>query len=863
MNGAPEGARSRLAERVYGLLLQAYPADFRAEYGADMLRAFAEWSGQLEHAGVRGAVVFWTAVLADLSVSAAREWLVWMRERLSSAQRPRGWAMKRLSSAGRPRARSVSPEPPYAAAALAGCVVWLLYAITLAPTTAFWDAGEYITVAHVLGIPHPPGNPLFVVLARTWELLLAPLDLPVAVRINFFSATLSAAAHALWFLVADRALLAGGEGRLFRRVGATAAVALSATAFTVWNQSTVNEKVYTVSLLTIALASWLAFRWRDTGRPPRLFLLVLYLVVLSAANHLMALLVLPALLVFALLVDRRALLRPGLWGASVLLVALALSAQFFLPIRAELRPLISEGEPTCESVAVAVQSVYTWGDGGCEALSSVLRREQYDKPPVTLDPTVYPRQKLPRGPALLASQLVNYGQYFDWQWGRSIAGHDPLFGGIRPLVTLLFLALGLAGARAHWRRDRPGAVYLGTLFLTLSVGLVLYLNFKYGYSIAVEHFPDSYQREVRERDYFFIVGFSVWGLWAGLGLASLWRRLSRALADHVRLPRLAATPVLALAVLPLALNWSWASRADDYTARDWAYNVLMSVDPYGVLVTNGDNDSFPLWYLQQVEGIRQDVAIVVSPFLKTAWYLEQLRELTTPCPPGVSPADDPTRIICQRPFRPEELPPALMAAGMGQSVRPPEDSIVPLSDAEIDAIASSYFVTQEPLVLQAGDIRTTIAAGTPMLPADTFVAAILQATLGERPIHFMALTPRITKLGLFDYTVRHGLTFKIHNGPVRADPDRRIVAMPRTAWSPVTGAYVDLERTDMLVWNLFLRRGRLLDVDAPWADGAVTIPGFYTSLHYAAARAHALLGERHAVQRHARRAEWWDRRMGG
>jgi hypothetical protein len=60
--------------------------------------------------------------------------------------------------------------------------------------------------------------------------------------------------------------------------------------------------------------------------------------------------------------------------------------------------------------------------------------------------------------------------------------------------------------------------------------------------------------------------------------------------------------VLALALIPLVLNWSYASPRGDYAARDWAYNLLQSVEPYGVLFTNGDNDTFPLWYLQEVEG---------------------------------------------------------------------------------------------------------------------------------------------------------------------------------------------------------------------------------------------------------------------
>ena len=154
-----------------------------------------------------------------------------------------------------------------------------------------------------------------------------------------------------------------------------------------------------------------------------------------------------------------------------------------------------------------------------------------------------------------------------------------------------------------------------TLFAVLSAALVVYLNFKHGHSdpsVARDF------REVRERDYFFTVGFSVWGLMAGIGIAGLWdwirRRSGRSLAF--------GAPVLGLAFIPLVLNFSWATRAGDHSARDWAYNLLMSVEPYGLLFTNGDNDTFPLWYLQEVEGIRRDVTVVVTSYFNTDWYAQ-------------------------------------------------------------------------------------------------------------------------------------------------------------------------------------------------------------------------------------------------
>src|SRR5688500_18812018 len=133
-------------------------------------------------------------------------------------------------------------RPPYWAAALAGAAVFLLYLVTLAPSTAFWDTSEYIATAHILGIPHPPGNPLFVTLARVWSLLLSPLGLSVGVRINVFAAATSALSAGFLFLVAHRVLRPLVAERWMALVGAGVSALLSATAFTVWNQSNVNEK---------------------------------------------------------------------------------------------------------------------------------------------------------------------------------------------------------------------------------------------------------------------------------------------------------------------------------------------------------------------------------------------------------------------------------------------------------------------------------------------------------------------------------------------------------------------------------------------------------------------------------------------
>ena len=728
--------------------------------------------------------------------------------------------------------------------------------MTLAPTTAFWDASEYIATGHMLGIPHPPGNPLFVVMARAWDILLAPLGLSTAVRINLLSAAVSATAHGFWFLVVHHILRYFSSDRRFRLLGAGAAVLISATAFTVWNQSTVNEKVYTVSLLTIALLTWLTFRWQENlgkGREDNLLVLMAFIMALSIGNHLMALLVLPSLFLFILLVRARTLLRPRLYATSLAAVLLGLSIHLFLPIRSGLDPVINEAQPTCEGVSDALVSVATYGNAGCEDLSSALRRDQYAKPPLV------PRQ------APLFAQYGNWMQYFDWQWARGVAFEDNRFPPSRLLFTLIFLALGALGLREHYRKDRASWLYLASLFGILSVGLVYYLNFKLGYS-----FPDQgIEKEVRERDYFFVVGFSVWGLIAGIGVASLWRSTARKLGASLTM----ASPVLLLALLPLVLNFQRASRADDYSARDWAYNLLMSVEPYALIFTNGDNDTFPLWYLQEVEGIRRDVIVAVTSYLNTDWYVKQLRDLSRPCGPGEDPDADPTRILCQRPYTPvgtgalyTDDPGSAQAAGLVPLVLPepislPTRSVVSpeLTDDMIDRVVGTAVAPlPEERRFRLGPVIATVGRGRQMQPWMQFALSLIANSIGDRPVYFASAVGAPEDMGLRSYIVRHGVAYRLWPGDPAPLQGRGIAQVGDPTRVSGVGVWLDVERTSTLVDEVFVHRSGLPDAWDHWGDPSSRgIPSYYALAYFALYREAGLRGDSATANRRLDRMGAW------
>ena len=337
--------------------------------------------------------------------------------------------------AGEASADAPGDAPPYRAAGIAALAIFALYLLTLSPSTAMWDASEYIAAAHTLGLPHPPGNPLFVLVGRVFAIL--PIAPNVAMRINILAALASAVALGFWFLIADRVAARWFAGPWQRRLAGALTVLIGGTAFTVWHQSVVNEKVYTVSLAGIAAISWLMIRWIDTpdrARGDRHLILIAYLLGLGYANHMAGMLPLPAVGLTVLL-RPRTLLRWRLLTGCVAALVLGATPFATQPIRSAFNPPLNEGEPTACRNGLAWSCTFsqeTW-----RAFSFNLNRGQYGKPSLT------ERQ------APFTAQLEMWWLYFRWQWVRDVhLERQPL----QSAVALAFLLLCIAGAHGHYRR---------------------------------------------------------------------------------------------------------------------------------------------------------------------------------------------------------------------------------------------------------------------------------------------------------------------------------------------------------------------------------------------------------------------------
>lgn len=393
-----------------------------------------------------------------------------------------------------------------------------------------------------------------------------------------------------------------------------------------------------------------------------------------------------------------------------------------------------------------------------------------------------------------------YWRYFMWNFvGRQndVQGHGELLNGnwitgIKPLDAirlgnqenltsemlnnparnkyyLLPLVLGLIGLVYQIVRDSKNFWVVTLLFVLTGMAIVVYLN--------------QTPLQPRERDYSYVGSFYAFAIWLGIGVLAIYETLSKSLKPLTA----AALAILITVPVPTILaseNWDDHDRSGRYVARDFAYNYLTTCEPNAIIFTNGDNDTFPLWYAQEVEGIRTDVRVVNLSLLGTDWYSEQMKWKTYESEPLPITMDfdkfvQGTRdiiYIIDRINRPVELKTIMDFVGSDspdtRHKTPSGELIDYLPTRQIrltvdkEAVIRNGIVKPEDEHLIVDVMEWTIEKDY-IQKNEMMVLEILANNNWERPIYFVS-TGGDSDVGLSNYLQLEGFAYKLV--PIRTEP---------------------------------------------------------------------------------------------
>lgn len=715
-------------------------------------------------------------------------------------------------------------------AVIAGAIFlasFLTYLSTMAITTSFWDCGEFIACSYILGVPHPPGAPLYILVGRIFSML--PTSADIGFRVNIMSPIISGITAMLTYLIIVRLLMIWkGQPQTWTktdRISMYASGIIGALAFAFsdsqWFNS-VEAEVYAGSMFFTAIVIWLILKWMDHADSPqadRYVLIIFYIMGLAIGVHLLNLLALPpiAMIMYARLhksekKDDRfneflmmslaagaafiivmlinsgitigslniglvkgipsilsnfgfgtlaflvlALVGLAFWSikekkriaslafSSLFLLVLGYSTYSALYIRSGLNPAIDENDPETP-----------------ERLVKYLNREQYGDWSIT-----------ERRAPLWSYQIEKmYIRYFNWQFvGKGTTldqeGRIVEVFTLRGLWGLPFL-IGLLGMLYHFQRDWRRAYPVFVLFIVTGFAIIVYLN--------------QEDPQPRERDYAYTGSFFAFALWIGIGVSALIEMVKDfATAKNVRNGRTASTApagaalalsALAFIAVPVNMfrfNYHEHNRQGNYVAYDYSHNILESCEPNAIIFTNGDNDTFPLWFLQYVKNIRRDIRVVNLSLLNTDWYIKQLRDEEPRVP--ITLADAQIEGLQAIPWQKQNVTINVPKATYDQVYN------------ELLRIDSTLVREENPTINL--EVEPTLY-GQGIRVQDLMVLRILQDNQFRRPVYFAVTVSPDNKLNLDNYMRMDGLAFKVL--PVKLG-NRRIVD-PQLMWTNISEKFL-------------------------------------------------------------------------
>jgi hypothetical protein len=697
-------------------------------------------------------------------------------------------------------------------------IALVTYTLTMQPTIPFWDCGEFAAAAFSLGVPHPPGAPLWTIIGRLGMLIPTFTD-PVA-RYNFLSVLSSALSILLLYLTIVRLI------KMFRGAPKNTADMLTtfggafvgalAYAFTdsFWFNALECE-VYAFGSLFISLVPWLILVWHDHADEPhseKYLLLIAYVIGLSLGVHQLALLtifpvwmlvyykrwpkttvkgwflmVLSSVVAFALifkivlsdLVDwagkgngiislvilvgvivgifwsqqkKKPMVNLALW--ATILIFLGYTSYTLVMVRAHQDPPMNQGRPTT-----------------FEKLAGYINREQYGE-----------ARELPRRLKDQERDHANTWQNYSSDWdffiryqtnmmfhrylGWNFIGRttDDQGAGVDLSKTwALPFILGVFGMFWHFRRDPKRALTILGTFIIM------------GY--LTDWYQNQQDPQPRERDYFYVGAFYFFAMWIGIGATGImeWVRNRKSKAAESDVALLEENPktglvggiLIGLLVLvpinmciglaglvtgqPFSQSSKWAeySRAKNYIPWDYAYNILQSCDQDAILFTYGDNDTFPLWCLQDVYGIRRDIRIVQLSLANLPYYVKLLKN------------DHPwgAKTITLPSYSNEVLDMPEQEGMYAVPIRPKEVVM------NLDAKSVQWIM---------GDSSASAAvmhwSANPRQPSEQLIVDIIENHLKDRPIYFSATVAEGSYVGLGKFLVHEGMAARVT--PIEQAPDQ-------------------------------------------------------------------------------------------
>ncbi len=340
---------------------------------------------------------------------------------------------------------------------------------------------------------------------------------------------------------------------------------------------------------------------------------------------------------------------------------------------------------------------------------------------------------------------------------------------------MLPFILGLMGAYFHFTKNSKDFAVVGLLFFFTGAAVILYLN--------------QPPNEPRERDYTSVGSFYVFSIWAGMSVLFLYELLGKLLKAATIRAGLAIVLALAVPLQMLAVGYDDHNRADRFFAVDSARNMLNSCAKNAILFTGGDNDTFPLWYVQNVEGFRTDVRVVVLSYLTADWYIKQLREkhyLSDALPISLSPkntiqgTNDALPYVEARQLRGQALDlrrylqlinenhPAIQVPLMGGGLANTVPTKTLFLDVNRDQLLNGGIIRTADTASLASRIEIGIKSNT-IFKNDLMILDIIATSNWERPIYFNNTSVATTNLEMKKYMQMEGMTYRLL--PVNGNPN--------------------------------------------------------------------------------------------